>query len=59
MVYKSGKIFFQISWSQLKKGHCILSIHADSYLDALNTTNVSSLKERRTLSFAVNNIFRR
>ena len=37
---------FQISWSQFKKGHYIHLCH--SYLDALNTTNLSSLKERRT-----------
>ena len=53
MACKSGKIFlnfFQISWNQFKKGHYILSIHAivTYTVDALNITNLSSLKERRT-----------
>ena len=37
---------FQISWSKFKKGHYIHPCH--NYLDALNTTNIISLKERRT-----------
>ena len=52
MAYKSGKIslnFFQISWSQFKKGHYIILIYpCHSYLDALNTTNLTSLRERHT-----------
>ena len=51
MAYKSGRIFpnlFQISLSQFKKRaqHIIYPCH--SYLGALNTTNLSGLKERRT-----------
>ena len=52
MACKSGQIFlnfFQISWSQFKKEHYNYIIYPrHSYLDALNTTNLGNLKERRT-----------
>ena len=51
MACKSGKIFlnfFQISWNQFKKRALYIIYPCYSYLDALNTTSLSSLKERRS-----------
>ena len=51
MAYKSGKIFlnfFQISWSQFKKGHYILSIHAIVTQMPLTLLTLAALKERQT-----------
>ena len=58
-VWQDVPEFLSNKLESIQKRALHITYPCHSYLDALNTTNLSSLKERRTLSFAVNNIFRR